>query len=63
MRRVSRPARSESPRLVRGDTEEAAEHGLGAGLLIGKQSRVRPLERHEAENPGDCHAGVYTGSQ
>ena len=49
MRRVSRPARSESLRLVRGDTEEAAEHGRGAGLLIGKQSRVRPLERREVE--------------
>ena len=50
MRRVSRQARSESPCLVRGDTEEAAEDGLGAGLLIGKQSRVRPLERCEGRN-------------
>ena len=34
---------------MRGDTEEAAEDGLGAGLLIGKQSRVRPLERCKVE--------------
>ena len=59
MRRVSRPARSESPRLVRGDTEEAAEHGLGAGLLIGKQSRVRPLMRVKAGFA--CEARWYRG--
>jgi len=33
------------PCKVRVGTEQAAEHGLGAGLLIGKQLRVRPLKR------------------
>ena len=26
-------------------TEDTGEHGLGAGLSIGRQSRVRPLKR------------------
>ena len=59
MRRVSRKIRSESPCLVRGDTEEAAEDGLGAGLLIGKQSRVRPLMRYEAGI--SCESRWYRG--
>ena len=33
------------PSKVRVGTEEAAEHGLGAGLSIGRQLRVRPLQR------------------
>ena len=40
------PARE--PRLVRRGTGKTAEHGLGAGALIGKRSRVRPLKRLEA---------------
>ena len=36
-------------RLVRGDTAEAAEHGLGAEESIGRLLRVRPLKRFEAE--------------
>ena len=59
MGRVSCQDRSESPCLVRGDTEEAAEHGPGAGLLISKQSRVRPLMRDEAGIP--CEARWYRG--
>ena len=35
------------PRQVRGGTAEGDEHGLGAGLPIGRQSRVRPLTRFE----------------
>ena len=30
------------PRLVRRGTQDAAEHGLGAGMSIGRHSRVRP---------------------
>ena len=36
------------PRLVERGTEEAAEHGLGAGMSIGRLPRVRPLKRFEA---------------
>ena len=37
------------PGLVRAGTAEAAEHGLGAGVSIGRHSRVRPLLREEAD--------------
>ena len=30
---------------MQGGTEEAAEHGLGAGVSIGRHSRVRPSKR------------------
>ena len=36
------------PVLVRGDMEDAAEHGLGAEPSIGRRFRVRPLKRFEA---------------
>ncbi len=36
-------------RLVRGDTDDAAEHGLGAEESIGRLLRVRPLKREEAD--------------
>ncbi len=35
------------PRLVEGGTQEAAEHGLGAEMPIGRHFRVRPLTRFE----------------
>ena len=47
-RRVRSPATVREPRQVRGGTEEAAEHGLGAGMSIGRHFRVRPLKRFEA---------------
>ena len=36
------------PRKVGGGTGKEAEHGLGAGLSIGRESRERPLTRFEA---------------
>ena len=36
------------PCLVEMGTQETGEHGLGAGLSTGRQSRVRPLKRFEA---------------
>ena len=51
------------PRKVGGGTGKAAEHGLGAGVPIGRLSRVRPLKRIEAKAIADCNVGVRTGSQ
>ena len=34
-------------------TEKDAEHGLGAGLSIGRQLRVRPLQRLRGVRPHD----------
>ena len=36
------------PGLVRGNTMETAEHGLGAEMSIGRHFRVRPLSRFES---------------
>ena len=43
--KLSEPVRE--PRKVGGGTVKAAEHGLGAGLSIGRQPRVIPLQMFE----------------
>ena len=43
---LGKPVRE--PCKVRVGTEEAAEHGLGAGALTGRCPRVRPSQRQEA---------------
>jgi len=40
------------PRQVRGGTVTAAEHGLGAGLSIGRGPRVIPLQMFEVPETG-----------
>ena len=39
------PKTSREPRLVERGRQEVPEHGLGAGLSIGRLSRVRPSLR------------------
>ena len=35
---------------MRGDSAGTAEHGLGAGVPIGRHPRVRPLKRFESSD-------------
>ena len=46
-RRVIRENLFSESRLVQRGQAEADEHGLGAGMPIGRHSRVRPLTRFE----------------